>query len=440
MIRLICNTGLSLATVLFLAGNIFAQVMQPTTVSTAPATEKTISKKETKGIWEWDRLAGDWAGIRAELEEKGFRLDLSFQGHFQHNFKGGFETHNADRQTGAYDLVPRFDFEKMGLIPNAGFYLKAKGGMNQSVKDDVGSIFANPNVDAYDDEPIYVSKWWYWQRLFDDTIELRLGLLQTNKDLFDVSLYANHEDKHFMNRMSDFNATIPHVTGLGASLKCMPTDWFYAQAAATDAQGKKKHTQFDTAFHDESWYNGYFELGFTPEWDSSKGPMLGRYRFGMWYAPERKPIFHNLLNGKRKQRFEGDDVGFYVGFDQMLWKENSDPEDVQGFGLFARYGHARREVNKASDYWSAGLSCTGLIPHRDKDMCGFVVSQAMFSELYREHRDSDADRETVYEWYYKYFLTDWMIFSPDLQVITNPGGRKYDRDAIVGGVRCRIIF
>jgi carbohydrate-selective porin OprB len=220
----------------------------------------------------------------------------------------------------------------------------------------------------------------------------------------------------------------------------MPTDWFYAQAATTDAQGKKKHTQFDTAFHDEAWYNGYWEFGFTPKWDSPKGPLPGRYRFGMWYTPKRKAVFHDTLNGFRKQKFEGDDVGFYIGLDQMLWKENNDPDDEQGLGFFARYGHAHRDVNKASDYWGAGLSYTGLIPERDKDMCGFAVSQAILSDLYREYRNVDADRETVYEWYYKCYLTNWLVISPDLQVITNPGGDKGDRDAIVGGVRCRIIF
>lgn len=427
------------ASIFLVPASLFAQATQPGAAAVPPPVREA-PEVEPETIWEASRLTGDWGGLRPELKEKGFRLTLSFQAQFQQNFRGGLETHNADRQTGSYDLVPRLDFEKMGLIPNAGFYLKAKGNINQSIEDDVGTEFADPNSDAYDDEPIYVSKWWYWQRFLDDTIELRLGLLQTNKDLFDVSLYANHEDKHFLNKMSNFNATIPHVTGMGAFLKFMPTDWFYAQAAATDAQGKKKHTQFDTAFHGEDLYNGYWELGFTPRWESEKGPMPGRYRFGMWYASEREPVFHNRFNGRRTQDFEGDDVGFYLGFDQMLWKENDNPEDIQGLGMFARYGYAHRDVNLGSNYWSAGLSYTGLIPERDRDMSGFAVSQTTLSELYREHVNSDADRETVYEWYYKYFLTDWLILTPDVQVITNPGGEKGDRDAIVGGVRLRVIF
>jgi porin len=432
--------GLAMATVLFLPGSVLAQATQPVVDDVIQATETKMPEEEADSIWEWKKLTGTWGGVRDDLKEKGFRLSLSWQLQFQQNFKGGLETHNADRQSGSYDMKTLFDFGKMGLIPNAGFYLKAKGGLNKSIEDDVGTVFADPNTDAYDDEPIYVSKWWYWHKFWDELIEVRLGVIESKKDLFDVSMYANHEDKHFMNKMSNFNITIPHDTGMGAFVRIKPNDWFYAQAATLDAQGKKKHTQFDTAFHDEAWYNGYWEFGFTPEWDSPKGPMPGRYRFGMWYSPKRKAVFHETLGGYRKQRYEGDDVGFYVGFDQMLWKEQDDPDDEQGLGLFARYGHAHRDVNKASDYWSAGLSYKGLIPERDSDLCGFAVSQAIFSDLYREYRRSDADRETVYEWYYKYYLTDWLILSPDLQVITNPGGGKHDRDAIVGGVRCRIIF
>jgi len=38
--------------------------------------------------------------------------------------------------------------------------------------------------------------------------------------------------------------------------------------------------------------------------------------------------------------------------------------------------------------------------------------------------DERADKESVFEWYYAWQLTPAIIISPDLQVITNPGGTK----------------
>jgi len=393
-------------------------------------------------FWTAKRLTGDWGGLRTDLEEIGLRLDLSHQQQFQQNFRGGLDTHNAHRFSGSYDFVVRLDFEKMDLIPNAGLYFETKGaqgnGINSSKVGTSGAARVNSDIEGYN--PVFLKKWWYWQKFLEDKIELRIGMLETKKDLFDISMYANHEDKDFLNRLSFQNATIPHGTGLGAYLKIMPTDWFYFLAGAIDAQGRARRTGFDTAFHDEDWFIGMWELGFTPKWESKKGSMPGRYRLGFWYDPRRSEIFMNTFDGRRRQRFRGDDVGFYIGADQLVFKENDNPQDMQGLGVFARYGHAHGDINRISDYWSAGASYKGFIPTRDKDIMAFGVSQALYSTMYRHNSRALADRETVYEWYYKFYLTPCITISPDLQIITNPGGDKNDRDAVVGGIRMRIIF
>ena len=70
----------------------------------------------------------------------------------------------------------------------------------------------------------------------------------------------------------------------------------------------------------------------------------------------------------------------------------------------------------------------------------FLSCPDEYYQIAIEHIHPLADRETVYEWFYKFYLTPWCILTPDLQVITNPGGDKDDRDAVVAGLRLRIIF
>lgn len=388
-----------------------------------------------------DALTGDWGGLRTDLADIGIRWRLYYQQQFQDNWHGGQDTHNGHRFSGSYDLIGQFDFRKMGLIPDAGFYIKAKGGYGRGINSKVGaSRYANPNSDAYDDAEIFIDKWWYWHKLLDGRIEVRLGNIETVKDVYDISLYANHEDEDFLNRLSFRNATIPHKTGIGAVVMARPVEWFYVQAGAFDSQGKKEHTQFDTAFHDEAWYVGLWEMGFTPAWSSPKGPMPGRYRVGMWYDPTTRAIYEDLLEGAKRQRYQSGEVGYYWGLDQMIWKENDDAEDEQGLGFFTRYGHAHGETHDVNHYWSAGVSYKGLVPSREEDIAGFGVSQAIYSNQYRETTNALADRETVYEWFYSIQLTPWCVLTPDLQVITNPGGNKDSRDAVVGGVRIRVLF
>lgn len=411
----------------------------------APAAAQTTrpagdGQPSALDIWTADKFTGDWGGIRSDLEDLGFKLDLSYQHQWQQNFHGGLDTHNAHRQTGTYDLVFKLDFEKMGLIDNAGFYFKTKGSFGDGISRNKVGALSKVNSDANGDHPVFVKKWWYWHRFLDGKIELRLGVLETVKDLFDISLFANHEDKDFLNRASYRNPTIPHGTGMGAYVKIEPIEDLYFRAAAIDAQARARRTRFDTAFHDEAWFTGFWELGWTPAFETAKGSLPGSYRLGWWYEGGSHRIFKNTLDGRLAEESRTDDMGLYLGLDQTIWKENEDSGDKQGLGIFGRYGYAHDDINKISHYWQAGASWRGLVPTRDEDVFGFSVSQAIRSKQYREEEHPAADRETVYEWYYLIQVAPWLAVTPDLQVITNPGGDRDDRDAIVGGVRVRILF
>jgi len=415
------------------AGAPLASAQTNTTATNSPAEQAT-------DFWTRKTLTGDWGGARKDLEDKGVTLRLFYNQQFQQNFKGGLDTHNGHRLSGSYDLHLLLDFGKMKLIDDAGFFMETKGTYSDGINPNkVGALF-NVNADAGDDHAIFVKKWWYWQKFAEKKVELRLGMLETNKDLFDVSPYANHEDKDFINRGSIRNATIPHRTGIGAFVKFQPLEWLYAQAATIDAQSHDRQTGFNTAFHQQDWFNGYVEAGVTPKWKSAKGPMPGDLRIGCWYDANPKTLFTDTLDGARQAGTRLGDFGYYLGADQLIWKEKADEKDAQGLGVFARYGHAHADANKITDYWSVGSSYKGLVPTRDADVMGFAVSQGILSERYGDEIHALADRETAYEWYYAYQLSPWCVISPHAQVIVNPGGDQYSNDAIVGGVRVRITF
>jgi porin len=404
-----------------------------------PPPEPPEHKAES--LWTRKTLTGDWGGARKELQDKGISLTLYYNQQFQQNFRGGLDTHNGHDLSGSYDLSLALDFGKMGLMEDAGFYMRlAKGTWSDGINPNKVGALSNVNADAGDDHPIFVNKWWLWKKFADKKVELRLGLLQTNKDLFDVSPYANHEDKDFINRSSIRNVTIPHRNGIGAFVKVQPVEWFYSQAVVLDSQFRARRTGFDTAFHDQDWFVGMWETGVTPKWKSDKGPMPGNLRVGVWYDPIPKSLFRDTLGGRRERGTRTGDVGYYIGADQMVWKELADEKDSQGLGVFARYGHAHSDANRINHYWSIGASYRGLVPERDHDVTGLAVSQSILSDRYGDEVHPRADRETAYELYYAYQATPWCIVSPHVQVIANPGGDKDDRDAVVGGLRVRIIF
>jgi porin len=395
-------------------------------------TRPTRRKRQT-------RYAAGEGRIRHQQNQDAHRR--LYQQQFQQNLHGGLRVHNGHRLSGTYDMIMEFDLEKMKLVPGGSFYIKGNGGYSDGINPDKVGALGNVNADAWQDYAIFVRKWWYRQTFFDKKIDLRIGRIETNKDLFDVSLFANHEDKDFINAFSIRNPTIPHGTNIGAFARFAPEKWLYFQAATLDANSTlRTRSGFDTAFHNNARWVGLWELGVLPQIPSAKGALPGSYRIGWWYDPRVRAVNMKTLGGRIKQRFEDDAFGLYLGADQMIWKENTDPKDTQGLGVFTRFGDAPERLFKLSTYWQIGASYKGLLPKRDNDVTGFSVAQGVLSDQFREFKDPLADRETAYEWYYQVQLYPWMTIAPHVQVITNPGGDQTGRDCVVAGLRIRVVF
>ncbi len=395
------------------------------------------------------RLTGDWWGARTAMEDAGVTFSPLLIANFQQNFHGGLNTQNAHDITGRFFYNVQLDFGKMGLIPNATFFYRAKQEWNNGIRGDVGTTIAPysgsgaPGNHFYNDRyPILTDKWWYRQRFLDNRVEIRVGKLLNVADLFDKNAVAKTYSKRFMNAAFDHNLTVPGAKGFGVFAKVWPTNWLYLQASAINADSRGTRCfDYERVFDGHAHYMGNWEFGLKPRLHSTKGALPGSYRFGWWYNPRIRARFRNTLGGQLVNNETGSgDVGWYVSFDQMLWRENGDPGDRQGLSAFFRYGYADGELNRLAHTWSIGAVYVGPIPSRDADKVGFAVAQSIQSNQYRQRVDSRADRETVYELFYSIRVTPWFEIAPDIQVITNPGGSADVRDAFVAGLRAKITF
>jgi len=404
-----------------------------------PPTSDSAEEKPAHGPFDMDYkyMTGDWGGVRSKHDDLGVKFKIELMNQVMVNMHGGLETKNGHDTAGSYEFNVYLDMDKLLDIRDATFWIRGKGtwGGDDSDfdKEKIGGLFKT-NQDASSEEPIFVDKWHWQQFLFGKKLEIRLGRQEPVKDLFDTSKIMGHEDKWFLNQALVRNATIPSKKGLGLFAKWDFTKHAYLSAAAIDAHAQDRQTNFNTAFHDEDEFRFFAELGCKPELESPKGKLWGHYRMGTWYDPTRKQQFRDTLGGLREEHFESGDWGHYVGFDQMLWKENDDPKDKQGFAIAARYGHANGEVNKIEDFWAFGTQYAGMIPGRDEDLFGVGVAQGILADEYRRVHDR-SDRETVYEMYYAIRVAPWLIISPDLQYVTNAGADEDDNDAFVAGLR-----
>jgi porin len=413
---------------------------EPPKPAPPPAETKPFSLLTAK------RLTGDWGGVRTKLEDAGIKFEPVLNSTAAFNFHGGKNTHNANDVAGLAFWNLELDFGKMGLLKGATFFVRATQSWNDGIGGDVGGLTAPYfAVASSGDQEIAIDKYWYRQRLFDDRLEFRLGKLATSSDLFDANDLAGSYVTQFSNKALFVNPILPGTKSLGAFVKVWPVDWLYVQGAAVDPDvdndyNRRGTSGFETAFHGQDRFQAFWELGLVPKFKTAKGDLVGHYRFGGFYEPRPKQIFRNDWGGTRAKMWRNDDVGYYFNFDQLVWKERSDPKDKQGLGVFGRYGYAEPDVNKVEHFWSLGASYQGLVPARDTDVLAFGVAQSIMSHQYRVESAPTADYETVYELYYAIQVTPWCAITPDVQWIAQPGGNDDARDALVGGVRVKIAF
>jgi porin len=388
-----------------------------------------------------DRLTGDWGGARTALESLGLGFSLRLVSLYQQNAHGGANTHHAHQVTGSADLELTFDTEPLGLWKGGQLYVFAEGGWGDGIDEDVGDLFG-VNGDASGDLPIRVRELWYQQQFFDDKLRVKVGKMDLAVEI-DTNAYANYEVTQFLNcgLINTGNLPFPDY-GLGAVVGVKPNDLLYVTWASGDAQADGDETGFRTACHGSDDFFHALELGLTPTWETSHGKLPGNYRFIGWYDPQPKQRFlRPRRDGEEPPaRFKRDDAGFAFNMDQMLYRENpSSEEDTQGLGLFARYGYAPDNVNAVEHFWSLGAQYQGLVPTRDNDVLGFGFAQGILSDRLVASQGF-GDRQSVYELYYSCLVLPWLTISPDFQYITDPGGDKRGRDALVAGVRVVMSF
>ena len=393
-----------------------------------------ICHAENDSIWEQETLTNGFWRLNDQLADRGIELGFGITSIYQANVKGGISTHaRRGRHSGSYDLEMSADLQRLLGFESGSLFLHLEGGWPDTEGIDepsIGSYFG-VNADAIGNDAILVKQLFYEGPIFSDNLTLMIGKIDFT-GVFDATAYADDECTQFLNATFVDDPTIPFPEySLGIVLTYDLTDSWYIMGGIADAEADGRETGFNTTFNGDDYFLYIFETGVTPQLDSVKGPLQGAYRVGFWTDPQ--PKAHSGTSNTYRN-----DVGFYLSFDQMLAKENSDPEDSQGLGTFFRYGYADGKRNDLTNLWSLGFQYQGLLEGRDDDVLGIGFAQGFFSNL--ASTTYTDDYENALELYYNTQVTPCLSLSPSIQYIGNPGGDKTVSDAVVLGLRAQITF
>lgn len=386
---------------------------------------------------EREQLIGDPWGARTWLADRGVSLDGVWTADLSRNLSGGVAASGSFRHL--LDFAVTWDLQPLLGVEGGTFFadLQTQNGENGS--DDTGDLQAYSNIDADHFTALY--EVWYQQVLLDGVLRIKAGKIDANADFAFVD-----NGGEFIHSSPGFSPTISVLptypdpafgllgfVGEGGGLYggAGVFDGALQEGVSTGTRGQA--TLFgppaDLFVIGEV---GYAWGGVANEGSSGLagvGGLAGRLAGGVWH------------HTGGFARFDGgvDDgtTGFYLVFDQQLYKETDGPDDAQGLALFAQYGYADAEVSAVEHHVGAGVQWVGPIQTRDDDVTGLMVSYAGLSGEAGAGFTEDA--ETAIELFYKAQLTPRLSLKPDLQYIVAPGGGGLD-DAWVATLRVELVF
>ena len=408
-------------------------VSESTATAAATPAEESPAPSERPFSLRSSTLTGDWNGRRPAFEDRGFRFNLFLNDQYGAVLGGGRETNGAGRNAASIDALLSFDLDQLGVVKDAEALLHLQSNWGAGINPRTGALY-QVNDDSDGSIGMHVAQFWYRHHFLKHRIALQVGYLDY-QTIVDRNAYANSEDKQFMHQTLDNNPLVPLRIGMGANVTIKPTTWYTLILGIADGQAAPYKGGISRAFHEEDWYTAYAEQGLHAKWSSERGPLPGNYRLGAFYDPGPRATFPR---SSRDRRTRAGDYGLYASFDQMLYREGA--EDDQGLGAFLRFGYRNPENNRLSRFWSGGLAYTGLIPGRDGDVLGAAFSLLRPSHQYRHRVDAEFGNETVYELYYAIQVAKWLVVTPDIQYVDNPGGTDTLSHTLVAGLRVRVSF
>jgi porin len=377
---------------------------------TAQASEEYGKEASTAIEPEPAWITSELDRARSKLNDYGLTVQLTYTGEAFRSFN--LIPDSTTRYRGLVDLNITLDTGQIGLWPDGEFFINGQNGHGKGfVVNPAGDNLPISNIDASDFTQI--SQFGFQQSFLDGKARIRLGKQDVNQ-IFDV----NHFGGDFIFPAYTLIPTVPMPTfpapALGTSLFVEPADWLSLGMGIYDGDPKIESLGFDTTFDGKGGYFSIFEAAWKPGF-GAQNRYTGNYRIGLWH---HSGDFAATGDGSNSKTFS-DNSGFYLMFEQLVFKEQHHDDDDRGLGVYFQFGWAPSDRNPVWRYMGAGFSYKGLFGGREHDSLnvGLNYSWLAGSESAGNSRTHLANIEV----FYLARLTSWCSLQPDIQYYDNPG-------------------
>ncbi len=363
----------------------------------------------------------------APVEANGFRFDASYVVDWSQIATGRHR--RSEAVLGLLDLRLELDLEALFGLKGGTFASDYYMKRGRSVSEDVGDIQGISNMDGIDFRQLH--ELWYQQWLFDDFLRIKVGKVDANSEF----AFVNSAEE-LINSSAGVSPTVLHMPTYANSATSInvfsyPTSWMYAGVGYYDvpaticAPQDPMHSMAEMKRRNGKYWIG--EIGFA--WRNEKLGS-GHLAVGPWYH-------FGYLDASEVATMSSS-VGFYAVFEQQLWEQRAASRGGErDLKLFLQLGSADDSVSEFANHASFGLISTGLLPGRDEDVAGFMMS---FVDLSDEHRLHFERNETTLEAFYHLQITQFLGITSDIQYVIHPSGSPALANALVATARIEVGF
>ena len=394
-----------------------------------------------------DNLTGDWGGHRTNWHEAGVDVGLNYTAEPAASVSGGYQEDSTYLHNINAEL--KLDLEKLIRFRGTTFLAKYSSREGDNLSEEyvvpayaengryVYGEYFNKSQEAFGGQTTKLVNFQLTTQLGPVTLDY--GRLVMNDLFLRSDLYCN-----FMN-----NAICGSPKGVFTP---------YALNAYPDAT-VGTHIKWQTSKMVDLKL-GVFDGGWTKQnsdgWDWSMG------RNGVAVAGEVHVFFDRAADGGAQRvikfgvnhhtgefnnyktgEITDDNTSLWFLVDWMIFQEENAPS--QGLALFGSIVHDMdNEIAGLPTSFNLGLVYEGMIPSRDRDKLGFMVTVAEHSEYNTYTHDfvsgKERGTETVWELTYNFVLPYGIQIMPSAQYIVNPNGSKDFDDATVLGTKFSLSF
>ncbi len=318
---------------------------------------------------------------------------------------------------------------------NGEFYMRLHAGEGTGADKDLAeNLFANLNTiadDNPDDNTFNLLEAYYTHRLFNGKLSLTVG--KTEPLAFvDDNEFANDEAAQFVGKPFVNNPIIdgedeyaPLIAVTFSPIENLEISALVQSNQSTGIEWKGgEWVTKEKSVYDDIFDNPFYavQLKYSAEFNG----LPGNYRFYFWDDSADHIKIGQPADNQEKKPSTDDGWGVGISIDQMI---------TENLGIFARASWTNDDVYEIEQFYSAGISITGIFNSRPNDTLGFGVAAVIPNDKLQ-----NDDTEYHFEGYYKFQISENLAITPDIQFVTNPHGNSNNDNIFAGMVRAEFSF